>query len=131
MRQRFFKRLRTALLATACLASAMPAWASEGGIIEIGSFDCFLQGVNRKGCLTDCGGQCVRFCALINTCTGKFAGTAKGCVTNESCRKQCYKNVNFIRDCGVRVTCSIYTVEKKGSACYVATGCVEQRDSEL
>ena len=133
MRRQVFKGLRTATIALVCLAMAMPApvWAGgrskkggESQRTEKAEFEAFLPGVDRCGCLTECGGVCARFCAVINTCTGKFTGSADGCVENKSCRKQCYKNLNLIKDCRVRVECSVYTVQKKGKACYTASGCI-------
>ena len=127
MKRHFVSRLRTGFVAMVCLAMATPVWAGT----ERQTLDVFLQGVNSHGCLTDCGGTCAPFCAVINTCTGKFCGTARGCVRNESCRSQCYRNVNFFTDCSVRVKCSQYKVDRRGKACYTASGCIEQQTESI
>jgi hypothetical protein len=124
MKRRFFQKLRVAILATAFLAASTPAWAKPtGGIITTG-FGVYLEGVDRYGCLTDCGGQCATFCALLNTCTGEFVGSAKGCVANKSRCPEFYFCVNFFNDCCINVAASLYTVSSCGNACYVAIGCV-------
>ena len=126
MKRQFFQKLRVAILAIACLAVSQPAWAHSGGSIFT-TFGVYLQGVDRYGCLTNCGGQCATFCAVLNTCTGEFVGNAKGCVANKSCRSECYLCVNFFKNCCVNVAASVYSVSSCGNACYVAIGCVAQR----
>jgi hypothetical protein len=122
MRRRILKRLRVVTLTIACLAMGTPAWAQGG--ITFQSLGVYLEGVNRYGCLTDCGGECATFCALLNTCTGLFIGTAEGCVCNQSCCPEFYYDVNFFNECCcVNVIASVYTVSKCGSACYIAIGC--------
>jgi hypothetical protein len=122
MKRRFFHKLRVAILIVACLAMSTPTWAKSPIIAT--TFGVYLEGVDRYGCLTDCGGQCDPFCAILNTCTGDFVGSAKGCVANCSCRPEIYFCVNFFQSCCVNVAGSIYTVSPKGAACYVAVGCV-------
>jgi hypothetical protein len=127
MKSRFWKQLRTTVLAVACLAMGTPAWAAPvggGGGPELVGLNVYLEGVNRYGCLTDCGGECATFCAVLNTCTGTFIGTAQGCVENCSCRCELYECVNFFTCCGVNVSFSVYEVEKTGCALYIATGCL-------
>jgi hypothetical protein len=124
MKNRVWKRLRTAVLAVACLAMGTPAWAGQGGGPEFVGLNVYLEGVNNYGCLTDCGGECATFCALLNTCSGTFIGTAQGRVQNCSCRCEFYECVNFFTSCGVNVSFSIYEVEKSGCANYIATGCL-------
>ena len=126
MKRRLFQKLRVAILAIACLATSTPVWAGGGGGLRLAGFPVYLEGVNRYGCLTDCGGQCTTFCAILNTCTGSFVGSAKGCVANKSCCPEFYFCVNFFQDCCVNVAGSLYTVSSCGNACYVAIGCVGQ-----
>ncbi len=120
------RKLRIAAVAIALAAIASSAWAG----IARESLSVFLPGVDRYGCLTDCGGQCATFCAVVNTCTGKFVGNARSCVDNKSCRAQCYRNCNFFKDSCISVACSVYTVLKNGKCCYVATGCLGQSRPE-
>lgn len=125
MNRKIFRQMRIAMVVVACLANAMPAWAGASSKVET---HVYLQGVNRHGCLTDCGGSCETFCAVINCRTGKFVGKAKGCVENNSCENQCYLNVDFFKDCRFSVACSKYKVSKYGDACYTAKGCFEEKD---
>jgi len=124
-----------------CLAAATPAWAGYGGI-SWQKLNVYLRGVNRYGCLSYSGGQGAPFCALINTCTGDFVGTATGKVCNESRRFQFYTNVNLFNNYApmavssssqyyyydVCVKLSLYTVTDCGWANYVALGTLEQYD---
>jgi hypothetical protein len=125
MKRQIFQQLRVVTLAIACLAMSTPAWAQtrQGGS-AFASFGVYLEGVDRHGCLTDCGGQCATFCAVLNTCNGTFVGSAKGCVANKSCRPEIYTCVNFFKDCCINVAVSVYSVSPCGSACYIAAGCV-------
>jgi hypothetical protein len=125
MKRRYFAKLRVAVLAVACLAMSTPTtWAGSKSPIITTVFGVYLEGVDKHGCLTDCGGQCDPFCAVLNTCTGCFVGSAKGCVANCSCRPECYLCVNFFQNCCINVAVSVYSVSAKGSACYTAIGCV-------
>jgi hypothetical protein len=124
MKLRLFHTVRVAILASACLAMSTPAWAGPSSLNETTTFPVHLEGVNKYGCLTDCGGQCDPFCAVLNTCTGEFVGSAKGCVANCSCRPEVYLDVNFFQCCSINVAFSVYTVSSCGNACYVALGCV-------
>ncbi len=120
MKIRKLGRLRMAAVVITLLAVTTPAWAG----LAFDGFCVYLEGVDRYGCLTPCGGQCATFCAIINTCTGEFAGSAKACVQNKSCRPECYPCVNFFCDPCIRVSFSLYTVSRGGAACYVAFGCL-------
>ena len=123
MKRRLFRNFRVAVLAAACLAMSTPTWAKSKSTIETATFGVYLEGVDKYGCLTDCGGQCDPFCAVLNTCTGEFVGSAKGCVANCSCRPEAYLCVNLFQSCYINVALSLYTVSSRGSASYVALGC--------
>jgi hypothetical protein len=123
MKRRYLWKTRVAILAIAFLATSSPAWAKAIGPEPV-TFGVYLEGVNRYGCLTDCGGECTTFCAILNTCTGEFIGTAKGCVANCSRCPEVYICVNFFQECWVNVAASLYTVSSCGNACYIAVGCV-------
>ena len=139
MKQRHYRRLRTVMLALVCLAMAMPARAEcrrGGGETEKEGDETetctktYLKGSNRVGCLTDSGGQSVKLIVLINTRTGRCVGTGEGTVKNESRRHQWYRNVNFIKDSGIRIVCSFYRVDKRGCAVYVVIGCPNHEEPE-
>lgn len=129
MKRRYIAKLRVAVLGLACLAMSTPTWAGPKSPIISTTFGVYLEGVDKHGCLTDCGGQCDPFCAILNTCTGDFVGSAKGCVANCSCRSEIYLCVNFFQNCCVNVAASVYTVSSHGDACYVAIGCVSSCSS--
>ena len=128
------RRIRSlAVLAVVCL-SATTAWA----YLQHGSTDIFLRGVDGYGNLYHHQGSWDTFSGVVNTNNGKFVGSALGWVPNESGRHQCYKNVDlFDRYCwddweevkvqssmgyDYSVSCSLYSVTRKGLACYVASG---------
>ncbi len=91
MNRRVLKMFAT-WAALLCLAPAT-AWAG----FESKDFDCWLNGVNKYGCLSpNVKGDCTTFVALENTCYGWLTGTAKGCVENDSgCGHLYLNNSNF------------------------------------
>jgi hypothetical protein len=114
--------LKSSVVALAFLVTTTPAWAGTVACC----FKCYLDGVDKHGCLTPCGGECAEFYACVNTCTGKFTGKACGCVQNCSCCPQCYKCRNFFCDpCwSICVSSSCYSVGKCGACTYTACGTV-------
>jgi len=112
--------LKMSFVTLAFLVTTTPAWA--GTCSE--TIKVYLDGVDKCGCLTVCGGECACFYACLNTCTGKFTGKACGCVTNCSCCCATYKCKNFFCDpCWtICVDSSCYSVTKCGACCYTACG---------
>jgi hypothetical protein len=125
MKSRLFPLCRTMFVLLTCLAVVMPAWAGARSIRY--SHECYLMGVDCRGCLTYCGGSCETFCGTVNCRTGRLVGKASGCVENESCRNQCYRNCDLVNNLAV-ITSSVYKVSKRGAACYTACGYLEQHD---
>ena len=135
MKNRMWKSLRAALVVLACLAMVTPVWARRGyspapkvKLVKT-VYECWILGVDSYGCLTDCGGQCAPLCALLNCRTGALNGTAKACVTNSSCRTQCYYNVDMVIPCEVEVYCSRDIVQKYGQVCYTVSGCYKENNN--
>ncbi len=119
---------RLVKMSAVALALLVPATAAQAGsksMKESVVFKVYLDGVDKYGCLTPCGGECACFYACLNTCTGCFTGSACGCVANCSCKGPlCFKCVNFFCDpcwC-ICVKSSLYTVCKGGKCTYTACG---------
>ena len=115
--------LKMSFVAVAFLVTTTPAWA--GSMSQNCCWKVYLDGVDKCGCLTVCGGQCDTFYACLNTCTGCFTGKACGCVKNcNYCGPLVYKCKNFFCDpcwC-ICVSTSCFTVGKLGACNYVACG---------
>jgi hypothetical protein len=114
--------LKLSVVALAFLVTTTPARADTVGCC----FKCYLDGVDRCGCLTTCGGECAEFYACVNVCSGQFTGKACGRVKNCSCCLQYYKCRNFFCDpCWkICVSSSCYAVGRYGSCTYTACGTV-------
>ncbi len=114
-------------LSVVALALLLPAAAVQAGSSSCCSvtFKCYLDGVDKYGCLTPCGGECACFYACLNCCTGCFTGQACGCVANCSgCGPLFYYCENFFCDpcwC-ICVKSSTYRVNKGGVCTYIACG---------
>lgn len=115
---RMAQRMRTALIVLTCLA-AVPVWAG-GRDSYSQTFFAHLDGVNYRGNLRWDLGSDAEFNAVINTRTGRFNGTSKGWVTNQS---RCYQlsfDVGTIY--GLDIRHSLYEVNWNGRAFLLATG---------
>lgn len=117
MKGRFSKCVRAVLCAGLICMAATPAWAG----VYVQCFSAYLDGVDRCGNLTPCGGTCAPFIAIVNTCNGTFVGTAQGCVANCSHCLQVYCN-GFGYICGLCVCSSVYVVDPCGNAFLFAQG---------
>jgi len=119
MKSRIFQQVRTALLTLACVALATPVWAQDRNC------GAYCQGIDRCGCLTNCGGESCTFSCVLNTRTCRYTGSCR-CKIQNHCRKsQCYKNVSFCQDPCFRCSCSAYSCDSCGNCCYTASGCYE------
>ena len=122
MISRRLSTVRTALLTVACIAlAAPPVWAGSSQCCK--KCCCYCQGIDRCGCLSNCGG-CTETCSLVlNTKTCKFTGCCR-CKVQNCCRKsECYKNICFLQDPSYCCTSSCYTCQPCGSCCYTVCGC--------
>lgn len=119
MKRRILKALRTAVFVGMICLAAAPAWAG----LAINCYCAYLDGVDRCGNLTPCGGTKADFVALVNTCTGKLIGVSQGCVQNCSHCPQLYCN-GFGCIYGVNVCSSLYYVSACGDAFLIAQGYV-------
>jgi hypothetical protein len=121
MRNRRLQPLRTALLAVACSAMFVsPAWAQSPN-----RCNCYCQGVDKLGCLSNIGGESSTLCCVINTKCCTFTATCR-CNIRNVCRKtQCYKNVCFWQDPCYCCQTSVYSCDPCGSCRYTASGCYQ------
>ena len=124
--------VKSCVVALALLVPVAGAEAGSKSMCCSVTLKVYLDGVDKCGCLTVCGGECACFYATLNTCTGCFTGKACGCVTNCSCKGPlCYKCKNFFCDpcyC-VCLKTSVYTVNKGGKCTYTATGTAKKCSS--
>src|SRR5579862_8036588 len=122
MKSRRIRQLRTAILAVACIAmAASPLSAvTTGGCNPCCS--CYCQGVDRCGCLTNCGGESCTCCCVVNTKTCKFTGCCRCKVQNCCHKSECYKNVCFFKNSCYHCSSSCYTCDPCGNCCYSACG---------
>jgi hypothetical protein len=116
MRSRVFKHLRTAFLTLACVAMATPVWAQQKNC------RCCCQGIDRCGCLTNCGEQSCTLCCVINTKRCTFTGTCRSRVKNCCQKSQCYNNVWFCQDSSLCCTSSCYSCDPCGRCSYTVCG---------
>src|SRR5580704_16629840 len=116
MRSRVFKHLRTAFLTLACVAMATPVWAQQKNC------RCCCQGIDRCGCLTNCGEQSCTLCCVINTKCCTFTGTCRSRVKNCCQKSQCYNNVWFCQDSSLCCTSSCYSCDPCGRCSYTVCG---------
>jgi hypothetical protein len=118
--------VKLSVVALAFLVTTTPAWATTKSSTCSVTFKVYLDGVQKCGCLTPCGGQCDCFYACLNCCTGCFTGKACGCVKNCSGKGPLpYYCQNFFSDpcwC-IHVKSSTYWVNKGGVCNYAACGC--------
>src|ERR1700733_3999596 len=121
MRNRRLQPLRTALLAVACSAMFVsPAWAQNSK-----RCNCYCQGVDKLGCLSNIGGESSTLCCVINTKCCTFTATCR-CNIRNVCRKtQCYKNVCFWQDPCYCCQTSVYSCDPGGPCRYTASGCYQ------
>lgn len=86
--------------------------------------ECYYPGVDKCGNIDYCIGNCLCTKICVNKKSCKVTVTAKGVVTNCSCKKQCYRNEIYPGCWWAQYICfksSVYKVDKKGCANY--TGC--------
>jgi len=125
--------LRAAAFAGICFTAAA-SWSQDsggcngdsgGGYGRGGSCQqvevAYLNGVDRNGCIDRSSSTRTRAKVVINTRTGEWTCYARARVTNKSYSAQCYQDIEPLN--GLEPTCSQYTVSRRGSACYTASGC--------
>jgi|SRR5580704_10107299 hypothetical protein len=121
MIKRNLQRIPTqAVLAVAFIAMAGSlAWA---GSSRSSCCSCYCQGIDIKGCLSNCGGCSSSCCCVINTKTCCYTGCCRCKVKNCCCKAECYKNCCFLQNRCYSCCSSVYTCDHSGCCCYTCCG---------
>ncbi len=110
-----------------CL-SAAPALASVSLFHE--HFYAHIYGVDGNGNLSYTRGVDTGFDASINTATGRYVGTSRDVVENDTDHRQSYVNVHSAFIYGqIVISHSLYLVDSAGNATLVADGNVTNAPS--
>lgn len=118
------KNLKSVVSAAVVVAVLSVSATVFAGSTRTYTDECYFPGVDRKGCLDWCKGDCLCTKICVNKKTCAVTVTAKGKVENCSGKKQCYRNEVYPGCWWAHSICfksSTYSVDKKGCANY--TGC--------
>jgi|SRR5580700_2633697 hypothetical protein len=113
------KGLRIAVMALACLSFCVtPVLAGNSS----SCCKCYCQGVDGRGCLSNCGGCSSTCCCICNTKCCTWTGCCR-CKVQNCCKKsECYCNICFLQCCKYICCYSSYCCDPHGNCCYTCGG---------